>query len=310
MTALIELDNLTKDYGSFRALDRLSLEIGDGITGLLGPNGAGKSTLIKVLLGLVSSTSGTGRVLGCDINQESQEIRARVGYMPEDDCYMHGHSGIESVQVAAQLSRFPATEGLRRGHEILDFCGMGQERYRNVETYSTGMRQKLRFAMSIVHDPDLLILDEPTSGLDPEERESMLNRIRVLSRQLNKAVIICTHILHDVQIVCDDVVILAGGRVTLCHRLDELRRSLDPSLTVKILGSTDRFLKHLRQKQIRAEKLSDQIVRAWGSEEAVAPVLWSAAVKSDVAIRSVLPSRTSLEKIFLKAVRKADDADP
>jgi len=309
MSALIELDNLTKDYGSFRALDHLSLEIGDGITGLLGPNGAGKTTLIKVLLGLVSGTSGNGRVLGYDIERQSREIRARVGYMPEDDCYMHGLSGIECLQVAAQLSGFPATEALRRGHEILDFCGMGQERYRNVETFSTGMRQKLRFGMSIVHDPALLILDEPTSGLDPEERESMLNRIRLLARQIGKAVIVCTHILPDVQVVCDDVVILAGGQVTVCQELDELQKSPDPSLTVRIHGSIDRFLECLRRSQVRAEPLSDQSVCAWGTEESVSPLLWQAAVQSDVAIRSVSPSRTSLEDVFLKAVRKPPHAD-
>ena len=178
MPALIELNDLSKDYGSFRALSGVSLRIDEGITGLLGPNGAGKSTLIKVLLGLVKINSGHGHVLGFPIGQSVAQVRTQIGYMPEDDCYVHGLSGIESIQVAARLSGFSETEALRRGHEILDFCGMGQERYRPVETYSTGMRQKLRFAMAIVHDPKLLILDEPTSGLDPEEREAMLNKHR------------------------------------------------------------------------------------------------------------------------------------
>ena len=188
MTALVELKNVTKDYGNFRAISNIDLVIRPGITGLLGPNGAGKSTLIKVLLGLVRITAGEGHVLGFSISAQADEIRTQIGYMPEDDCYIHGLSGIESMQVVAQLSRFPTTEALRRGHEILDFCGMGQERYRPVETYSTGMRQKLRFAMAIVHDPKLLILDEPTSGLDPEEREAMLNRIRILARQFQHRV--------------------------------------------------------------------------------------------------------------------------
>ena len=199
MPALIDLVEITKDYGRFRALDRVTLQIHSGITGLLGPNGAGKSTLIKVLLGLVKMTSGRGRLLDFELGRDSRQIRAQVGYMPEDDCFLHGMTGIESVQFVAQLSRFPAVEGLRRAHEILDFCGLAQERYRTVETYSTGMRQKLRFAQAIVHDPPVLILDEPTSGLDPEERQVMLNRIRLLAQDQGKAVLLCTHILPDIQ---------------------------------------------------------------------------------------------------------------
>lgn len=306
--ALIELNNLTKDYGSFRAIADLSLQIDGGITGLLGPNGAGKSTLIKVLLGLVHCTSGSGTVFGHDIMSECREIRTRVGYMPEDDCYMHGLSGVECVQVAAQLSRFPSTEALRRGHEILDFCGMGQERYRNVETYSTGMRQKLRFAMAIVHDPELLILDEPTSGLDPEERESMLNRIQVLAKKMNKAIILCTHILPDVQVVCDKVVILAAGRVSLNEDLDVLRRSPDPSVTVQVHGAADRFAASLQERQLRVEQQSDSSVRVFGSEEDVSSAVWATAAQTGIAVRSFSPSRTSLEEVFLNAVRETSHA--
>lgn len=309
MTELIQLSHLTKDYGTFRALDDVSLTVGPGITGLLGPNGAGKSTLIKVLLGLVSTTSGTGQVLGHAIGSEATAIRSRVGYMPEDDCYMHGLSGIESVQVAAQLSRLPRTEALRRGHEILDFCGMAQERYRNVETYSTGMRQKLRFAMAIVHDPPLLILDEPTSGLDPEEREAMLNRIRVLSRQFGKAIILCTHILPDVQLVCDDVLILAGGRLRLSERLEVLTETPDPSLTVQVHGDVEILEQRLHQAGVRTHRLTPTQIQAFGSVGELSEVLWQAAAVAEIAIRSVKPSRNSLEQIFLKAVREVQHAD-
>jgi ABC-2 type transport system ATP-binding protein len=252
MTALVELKSITKDYGDYRALSNVDLTIRPGITGLLGPNGAGKSTLIKILLGLVRISEGDGHVLGFPIRTSADQIRTHVGYMPEDDCYVHGLSGIESMQVVAQLSRFSATEALRRGHEILDFCGMGQERYRLVETYSTGMRQKLRFAMAIVHDPKLLILDEPTSGLDPEEREAMLNRIRILTRQFQKSVILCTHILPDVQVVCDNVVILAGGAVRISDSLDELCRVPNPSLTVTLSGERDAYRESLMKKGVRA----------------------------------------------------------
>lgn len=309
MNALIELRNVTKDYGSFRALSKVDLTIHPGITGLLGPNGAGKSTLIKVLLGLVRITVGDGHVLGFPIRTAADQIRTHIGYMPEDDCYVHGLSGIESVQVIAQLSRFPATEALRRGHEILDFCGMGQERYRPVETYSTGMRQKLRFAMAIVHDPKLLILDEPTSGLDPEEREAMLNRIRILARQFGKSVILCTHILPDVQVVCDNVVILADGSVRLSDSLDELCRMPNPSMTVTLSGNRDAYRDRLTAKGVQSEVLSLRQLRVFGEGAVLNEPLWSAATESGCIVRGLSPSKNSLEQIFLAAVREVHSAN-
>ncbi|HQX51684.1 MAG TPA: ABC transporter ATP-binding protein [Planctomycetaceae bacterium] len=309
MTALVELKNVTKDYGRFRALSNIDLMIHPGITGLLGPNGAGKSTLIKVLLGLVRITAGEGHVLGFSIITEADQIRTQIGYMPEDDCYIHGLSGIETMQVMAQLSRFPSTEALRRGHEILDFCGIGQERYRSVETYSTGMRQKLRFAMAIVHDPKLLILDEPTSGLDPEEREAMLNRIRILARQFGKSVILCTHILPDVQVVCDNVVILAGGRVRVSDSLDELCRVSNPSMTVTLSGERDAYRDRLAARGVKSEVMSLRQVRVFGDAELLNEPLWSAATESGCIVRGISPSKNSLEQIFLAAVKEVYRAD-
>ncbi len=177
---LIQISDIVKYFGLTCALDHVVLDIGSGITGLLGPNGAGKSTLIKILLGLVKFNSGTGTVLGYRLGKQGRRIREITGYMPEDDCYIPGMTGIQVVQFAAILSGLPEVEGLRRAHEILDFCGVQQERYRDIETYSAGMRQKVKFASSIVHDPKLLIFDEPTSFLDPEEREDLLNRIQLL----------------------------------------------------------------------------------------------------------------------------------
>jgi ABC-2 type transport system ATP-binding protein len=309
MSALIELNNLTKDYGRFRALDNVELTIGDCVTGLLGPNGAGKSTLIKVLLGLVRTTSGSGTVLGHSLGTNAAEIRTEIGYMPEDDCYMHGLSGIETIQLAARLSRMPATEALRRGHEILDFCGMGQERYRKVETFSTGMRQKLRFAMAIVHDPRLLILDEPTSGLDPEERVAMLNRIRILARKFRKAVILCTHILPDVQVVCDNVVILGHGSVRLSGDLQQLCETRDQSLSVHLSGDSAEFVAALQHVGIIAETTSPRNVRVFGEAGTLNAVLWSTASRCEVMIRSIAPSKNSLEQIFLEAVREVQVAN-
>lgn len=311
MTALIELTNLTKDYGKFRALSNVNLTLQSGVIGLLGPNGAGKSTLIKLLLGLVRMTSGEGKVLGHDIVESAAAIRAQVGYMPEDDCYMHGLSGIECVQVAARLSCLPSTEGLRRGHEILDFCGMGQERYRNVETYSTGMRQKLRFAMSIVHDPELLILDEPTSGLDPEERQAMLNRIQILATKFGKAVMICTHILPDVKVVCDRVAILAGGEIKLSDELETLLKSPDPSVTVEVFDDADVLAQQLISVGLRTTVSGSgrNRLQVDGEASAISAQIWEAAANTGVGIINLEASQSSLEEVFLNAVKETNHAD-
>lgn len=306
MSALIELVDITKDYGRFRALDHVSLNIQPGITGLLGPNGAGKSTLIKVLLGLVRMTSGRGRLLDFQLGRQSREIRAHVGYMPEDDCYLHGMTGIESVQFVSRLSNYQKTEGLRRSHEILDFCGLAQERYRTVETYSTGMRQKLRFAQAIVHDPPVLIFDEPTSGLDPEERQHMLNRIRLLARDHNKAVLLCTHILPDVQAISDSVVILAKGQVQLSEKLSVLSRPANPSLQVRLLGSSDEFVRQLKHQGVSVEPQIDGVLLLQGTPELLSPRIWRTAEECHVAVRSIVPSRNSLEEVFLNAVRRSE----
>ena len=309
MNPLIELKNLTKDYGSFRALDDVTLTVGPGITGLLGPNGAGKSTLIKVLLGLVRITAGEGHVLGHSIRTESAAIRGKIGFMPEDDCYMYGQSGIESVQVAGRLSRLPNKEALRRGHEILDFCGMGQERYRNVETYSTGMRQKLRFAMAIVHDPELLILDEPTSGLDPEERETMLNRISILNKKFGKAVILCTHILPDVKVVCDAVTIVAAGKVRLSKPLEELLKSPNPEVTIDVAADVEQYSQALTAAGFPSELIGKTRLRVAGESSEIASELWKVASGCGVAIQNLMPSQSSLEEVFLNAVRENRNAD-
>jgi ABC-2 type transport system ATP-binding protein len=307
MTALIELEEITKDYGAFRALDRVSCAIGSGITGLLGPNGAGKSTLIKVLLGLLRATSGRGHLLDYQLGRHARAIRSKVGYMPEDDCFWVGLTGVESVQLSAQLSRSPRIEALRRAHEILDFCGLAEHRYRTVETYSTGMRQKLRFAQAIVHDPPILILDEPTSGLDPEERESMLNRLTLLARDHGKAILLCTHILPDVQATSDSVVILVNGRVRLAGCLQQLSCPASPSIRVRVLGESENYVKALRANGMTVESTSGGMLTIMGPQEELSPQLWRIARQERVGLQTLVPSRNSLEEIFLTAVREEAD---
>jgi ABC-2 type transport system ATP-binding protein len=310
MDALIALDQITKDYHRLRALDEVSVVFGPGITGLLGPNGAGKSTLIKVVLGLVRTTGGTGTVLGHRLGDEARAIRAAVGYMPEDDCYIAGLMGVEMVRFAARLSGLPSIEALRRAHEILDFCGIEQERYRDVDTYSTGMRQKLKFAQSIVHDPPLLILDEPTAGLDPEERDAMLSRIQVLSRRAGKAVIISTHILPDVQTICNNVVILAKGRVRTVDSLEALSRPTSPRYELRVFGNAQPLVERIRRAGMAVRAAHDGLVTVDQVQDDFTDRVWDWAREAEVGIRSLAAARNSLEQIFLDAVREEQQASP
>lgn len=307
MTSLISLENLVKDYRNMRALAGVNLEVNRGITGLLGPNGAGKSTLIKVLLGLVRVTSGTGTVLGHRLGSEGRAIRNKVGYMPEDDCYIPGMTGVEVVQFSACLSGLPPVEALRRSHEILDFCGMQQERYRKIETFSTGMRQKVKFAASIVHDPEFLIFDEPTAGLDPEERESLLNRILILSKQSGKSVLISTHILPDVQSICDHVVILSNGTIRLNQPLDELNRPSAPTISVKALGDFSAMKRWLEGKGLTTNTYNGLLIVESHDPE-LASQIWRAAEKTETVVQSLTPAKNSLEEVFVQTVAEAADA--
>ena len=308
MQHVIEIENIIKHYGGMRALDGVSMQINQGVTGLLGPNGAGKSTLIKVILGLVRVTSGRGTVLGFELGRQGRSIREKTGYMPEDDCYIAGMSGIEVVRFAASLNGLPQTEGLRRSHEILDFCGMGQERYRDVETFSTGMRQKIKFAQAIVHDPPLLIFDEPTSGLDPEEREAMLSRIRVLARDHGKTIIVSTHILPDVQTVCDDVIILVGGQKKLAEKLTVLNRPASPSVQIEIHGDAEGFARKLREHEIVASVIDQNAISIVSESGLISDLVWKLAKEQEVTIIALTPALNSLVEIFVKAVKESQVA--
>ena len=304
--AIVELNQISKSFGSVKALSDVSLKIGPGVTGLLGPNGSGKSTLIKILLGLLQSDSGTTSVLGLDPKKQAREIRSQVGFMPEDDCYIENVEAVEMVRFAAQLNGQPSLESLRRAHEILDFCGVQEERYRLIDTFSTGMRQKVKFAQAIVHDPQIVIMDEPTSGLDPEERQIMLRRIRNLAEQAGKAIIISTHILPDVEAVCDDVLILSQGKLRLADSLQTLTAAT-PELYLKVFGSAEQLVDSLTSVGLNAVLTDhDEIVVQDPPE--VAPI-WACAKKTGVTIRSLTPAENTLEEIFMEAVGEDEHAN-
>ncbi len=302
MSHLIELDHIHKSYKKMVALDDVSLTMGAGITGLLGPNGAGKSTLIKVLMGLVKVNSGSGTVMGLQLGKQGRQIRSLVGYMPEDDCYITGMTGIEMVTFSASLAGLPPVEAMRRSHEILDFCGVHQERYRSVEGYSTGMRQKTKFAAAIVHDPQLLILDEPTSGLDPEEREALLNRVRVLCERFNKSAMISTHILPDVQAICDQVIILADGQVRVSDSLQALNQPTSPQYLASVMKDAPQLLEVLNRQQLPSSLTPEGLLKIEIKREQDLQSVWEICDQHGFVLKSLVPSRNSIEEIFMAAI--------
>lgn len=303
LSAIAQLNDVVKRYGGVTALDGVSVTIQPGITGLLGPNGSGKSTLIKAVLGLVKTQQGSGAVFDKKWPDQVREIRDLVGYSPEDDCYVAGLTGIESVALMAELSGLPRLQAVRRSHEILDFCDVGEERYREVEGYSTGMRQKLKFAQAIVHDPPLLILDEPTTGLDPQQRQSMLDRIRTLGERHGKTILLSTHILPDVRSVCDQVVILVRGTIRVADTLENLSRPAEPTLQVGLSGDVDSFMRTMTEQGHAVEAIADGTYKVTGIEPRSTDQVWRAAAASNVAITKMSPARNSLEEMFFQATR-------
>ncbi len=286
-------------------MSQVNLEVPPGVTGLLGPNGAGKTTLIKILLGVIRMSSGRAWVLDEELRPAATRFRRNLGYVPEDDCYLAGLTGVESVFFAAQMSGLPQREGLRRAHEILDFCGVQQERYRAVETFSTGMRQKIKFASAIVHDPPLLILDEPTSGLDPEERDAMLHRINLLARRHDKSILVSTHILPDVEAVCDQVIVLGHGRVVGSGDLSALLTPVTDSWELEIEGDSASLATRLQQLGCHVSS-ADHAQITIDRRELSSATLFSEARAAGVTIRALKPARRSLEQFFLQAVESDD----
>jgi ABC-2 type transport system ATP-binding protein len=211
--AVITTDNLTKRFPRVTALDHLNVEVQPGVVGLVGANGAGKSTLIKILLGLAPATEGTARVLGLDVATEGGAIRERVGYMPEHDCLPPDVSATEFVVHMARMSGLPATAARERTADILRHVGLYEERYRPIGGYSTGMKQRVKLAQALVHDPQLVLLDEPTNGLDPVGRDDMLELIRRVHREFGISVLVTSHLLGELERTCDHVVVIDGGKL-------------------------------------------------------------------------------------------------
>src|SRR6185369_192272 len=221
---LFEFSDVSKTYGPVRALDNLSLQVPAGAIGLLGPNGSGKTTMIRTLLGLIPIDRGAGQVLGMDFRRQQLDIRRQVGFAPEDECLFPHVVGVEFVSYAGELVGMSSTDALQRAHEVLDYVGLGEARYRKVESYSTGMKQRLKLASAIVHDPKLLILDEPTNGMDPAGRVEVLELSRDLAHNKGMSLLFSSHLLPDVESVCDYIVVIAAGQLLAEGKIEDLKQ--------------------------------------------------------------------------------------
>src|SRR6266849_2531969 len=242
--SVVELEAVTVQYAGNAALRDVTTSFAAGAVGLLGPNGAGKSTLIKTLLGFIVPVSGRMRVLGLDVAESPLDIRARVGYMPETDGHIPGMNAVSFVAYCGELAGLPRADAMQRAHEMLFYVGLGEARYRNVETYSTGMKQRIKLAQALVHDPDLLFLDEPTNGMDPKGRDEMLELIRDLARNKGVNLILSSHLLPDVEYTCESVVVMDKGRIAAAGPIDALKqpRGRVYELRVKTAGSLYAFV--------------------------------------------------------------------
>ncbi len=299
---LIALENVTKTYGKVRALAGLTVELPAGAIGLLGPNGSGKTTMIRVLLGLIRVDSGGGRVLGLDLAREQIEIRRRIGFVPENECLFPGMVGIEFAAYAGELVGMDSRDALRRAHEVLDYVGLGEARYRRVESYSTGMKQRLKIASAIVHDPEFLILDEPTNGMDPKGREDVLSLSIDLARNKGMSLLFSSHLLTDVEAVCEHVMVLGHGKLLARGRIEDLKQAHERQFEIRVKGETAAFAAELADRGIPAQREDDAVLAVLPPGAGPAQV-WEAARARGEQIRSFRPRRSTLEEIFLTAVR-------
>ena len=238
---VITARNLCKMYGPHLALDDVNLEIPSGAVGILGPNGAGKSTLFKCLLGLIKTTSGDGTVLGYDIRTEGDMIRSRIGYMPEYDALDPGLAAVDQVRYAGELLGMNPAHATRRAHEVLEYVGLKDQRYRKIETFSTGMKQATKLACAIIHDPEILICDEPTNGLDQRAREFMLQTLRRTVSEGGRSVLMSSHVMDDIQDVCDRIVMIHKGKIVVQRRIEDLAKQVDREIEISVWGGASRM---------------------------------------------------------------------
>jgi ABC-2 type transport system ATP-binding protein len=301
---LFELENVTKTYGPVRALNDFSVKAPPGAIGLLGPNGSGKTTMIRTLLGLISVDEGSGRILDLDFRTNQLDIRRLVGFAPEDECLFPRVVGVEFAAYAGELVGMGPKDALQRSHEVLDYVGLGEARYRRVESYSTGMKQRLKLAAAIVHDPKLLILDEPTNGMDPAGRQDILELARDLAHNKGMSLIFSSHLLPDVEAVCEHVIVLGAGKLLAEGKIQQLKQVHYSCFEVRLKAPSPAFVERLARLNCRVEAHDDMLLVQIPDGQSQ-QMLWKAAAEQQQQIRYLRPQRSTLEEIFLKAVEHA-----
>jgi len=305
---LLVLDNVTRWYGNHQALRGISVHLQPGRIGLLGPNGAGKSSLLKILLGLLPPSSGTGEVLGQNLATAGLDLRRAIGYMPEANALVPGLRGADYVALAGELYGMPRREAQRRAHEVLTYLGLEDARYRQLEEYSTGMKQRLKLAQALVHDPPLLLLDEPTSGLDPAGRDAMLDLLLTLGLEHGKSILLCTHLLADVERVCETVLILHEGQILRQGPIETLKTRRQDRYRLQTQGDTTAFREELRLEGVQV--LHDN---GRGELRVVVPANWvtraffTLADNHGVLLRGLQRDHEDLDELFHRVLAEKPD---
>ena len=304
----LALDDLSVRFGSRTVLDGLKASLRGRCVGLLGPNGAGKTTLLQTLLGFHRPSAGGAQVFGLDVATQAQRVHPLIGYMPERDSFIAGMSGVRFVRMLAELSGLPANEALDRTHEAFFHVGLGEARYRRIETYSQGMKQLAKLAQAIVHGPRLLLLDEPTNGLDPPARDRMLRLIRGIRDAAPDPatgaarLIVSSHLLHDIEQCCDEALILKDGRIATSCDLEQERRANRQFLTLEVKGDQERFATGLTSLGCDVGVANRRRLRAVLPAHLEIADIYALAASEAVQIRSLDSKRDSLEEVFLRAM--------
>jgi len=303
--SVVALEGVTVTYGRNQAMREVTASFAPGAVGLLGPNGAGKSTMLKALLGFIVPDGGRMRVLGHDVAESPLAIRARVGYMPETDAHIPGMNAVSFVAYCGELAGLPRVDAMQRAHEVLFYVGLGEARYRNVETYSTGMKQRIKLAQALVHDPDLLFLDEPTNGMDPKGRDEMLELVRDLAHNKGVNLILSSHLLPDVEYTCDSVVVMDKGRVAAEGPIAGLKQPRGRVFELRVKtpnGDISMFLERLRAAGLDCHATDEDVMRVFVPGEGGARELFALAASEGVQVRHLRPSVPTLEDVFAHAV--------
>ncbi len=299
---VIELRNLTVRLGNREILRDLTCSFSGRTIGLLGPNGAGKSTLISTLLGFWPVFGGSARVFGMDITKDAKNIRAQIGYMPENDAFISNMTAVSFIRLMAELSGLPPSTALERAHEALFYVGLGEARYRKLGTYSLGMKQLAKLAQAIAHGPKLLILDEPTNGLDPPARQRMVRLVREMRESGTMHIVLCSHLLRDVEETCEEVVILKQGRVVHYSNLEKERRSNLRFLELELQNDTERFVAAIEELGCECAPGAGNRLKLVLADDVEVQDIYRIAADQDVQIRRLNFRRDTLEDIFLKAM--------